>query len=376
MAAGIRQRHRNDCNRRGKCDCTWQAEVYDAEAEEKIRKSFPTYAAARSWRHDALVALREGRLRAVGGATLDEVAAAWLKDARSGAIRNRSGDPYKPSAIRTYETALRLRILPELGGRRLSELRRNDLQEVVDDLIAAGLNASTIRTALMPVKVICGRALHRGELQVNPTAGLAMPAVRSGRYRIADPVEGAALLAALEADRAIWATAMYAGLRRGELKALRAGSVDLKANVIHVVRGWDDKEGEIETKGRNLRRVPIIPELRELLLAHLMHTGRRDDDLVFGLTPSAPFDSRMLYKRAYAVWDAAGLKRISPQECRHTFASLMIAAGANAKTISTYMGHSSIQVTYDKYGHLMPGNEDQAAELLDAYLTRARGNAG
>jgi integrase len=271
----------------------------------------------------------------VGGATLDEVAEAWLEDARSGAIRNRSGDPYKPSAIRTYETALRLRILPELGGRRLSELHRNDLQDIVDDLIAAGLNPSTIRTALMPVKVICSRALHRGELQVNPTAGLAMPAVRSGRYRIADPVEAAALLAALEADRPIWATAMYAGLRRGELKALRAGSVDLKANVIHVVRGWDDKEGEIETKGRNLRRVPIIPELRELLLAHLMHTGRRDDDLVFGLTASVPFDSRMLYTRAYAVWDAAGLKRISPQECRHTFASLMIAAGANAKTIST-----------------------------------------
>jgi integrase len=322
------------------------------------------------------VALREGRLRAVGGATLDEVAEAWLEDARSGAIRNRSGDPYRPSAIRTYETALRLRILPELGGRRLSELHRNDLQDIVDDLIAAGLNPSTIRTALMPVKVICSRALHRGELQVNPTAGLAMPAVRSGRYRIADPVEAAALLAALETDRPIWATAMFAGLRRGELKALRAGSVDLKANVIHVVRGWDDKEGEIETKGRNLRRVPIIPELRELLLAHLMHTGRRDDDLVFGLTASVPFDTRMLYTRAYAVWDAAGLKRISPQECRHTFASLMIAAGANAKTISTYMGHSSIQVTYDKYGHLMPGNEDQAAELLDAYLTRTRRAAG
>lgn len=94
--------------------------------------------------------------------------------------------PNEPSAIRTYDTALRLRILPELGGRRLSELRRNDLQEVVDDLIAGGLNASTIRTALMPVKVVCARALHRGELQVNPTAGLAMPAVRSRRYRIAD----------------------------------------------------------------------------------------------------------------------------------------------------------------------------------------------
>jgi integrase len=56
---------------------------------------------------------------------------------------------------------------------------------------------------------------------------------------------------------------------------------------------------------------------------------------------------------------------------RHTFASLMIAAGVNAKALSTYMGHSSITITLDRYGHLMPGNETQAAELLDGYLARA-----
>jgi integrase len=55
-------------------------------------------------------------------------------------------------------------------------------------------------------------------------------------------------------------------------------------------------------------------------------------------------------------------------ECRHTFASLMIAAGVNAKALSTYMGHANISITLDRYGHLMPGNEDEAAGLLDAYL--------
>jgi integrase len=55
-------------------------------------------------------------------------------------------------------------------------------------------------------------------------------------------------------------------------------------------------------------------------------------------------------------------------ECRHTFASLMIAAGVNAKALSTYLGHSSIQLTFDLYGHLMPGNEAQAASMLDSYL--------
>jgi integrase len=58
-------------------------------------------------------------------------------------------------------------------------------------------------------------------------------------------------------------------------------------------------------------------------------------------------------------------------ECRHTFASMMIAAGVNAKTLSRCMGHHSIVITLDLYGHLMPGNENEAAGLLDAYLQRA-----
>ncbi len=58
-------------------------------------------------------------------------------------------------------------------------------------------------------------------------------------------------------------------------------------------------------------------------------------------------------------------------ECRHTFASLTIAAGVNAKALSTYMGHTTISIAYDRYGHLMPGNEDEAAGLFDAYLTPA-----
>jgi integrase len=65
------------------------------------------------------------------------------------------------------------------------------------------------------------------------------------------------------------------------------------------------------------------------------------------------------------------LEPIGLHECRHTFASLMIAAGVNAKALSTYMGHANISITMDHYGHLMPGNEGEAAALLDAYLQRA-----
>ncbi len=68
---------------------------------------------------------------------------------------------------------------------------------------------------------------------------------------------------------------------------------------------------------------------------------------------------------------SAGLTSIGLHECRHTFASLMIAAGVNAKALTTYMGHASVTITFDLYGHLMPGNEEEAAGLLDALLDGA-----
>lgn len=91
----------------------------------------------------------------------------------------------------------------------------------------------------MPLRAIYRRAVARGEVTVNPTTGLELPAVRGRRDRIASPAEAAALLAALpEGDQALWATAMYAGLRRGELMAQRWEDIELKANIITVSRSW------------------------------------------------------------------------------------------------------------------------------------------
>jgi len=103
-------------------------------------------------------------------------------------------------------------------------------------------------------------------------------------------------------------------------------------------------------------------------MAHRLRQGRGGEGFVFGRTASKPFNSTTVTRRAVAAWRAAGLKPITLHECRHTYASTMIAAGANAKAISTYMGHASIQVTYDLYGKLMPGGEEEAAALFDAYL--------
>jgi integrase len=380
VSPGIRVRHGKLCPSRfgDACRCrpTYQASVWSAREGKRIFKTFATLAEAKAWRTEAQVALRRGTMRAGSSGTLRDAAEAWLDGVKSGAIRNRSGHAYKPSAIRGYETALVARVLPALGGLRLSEIRRVDVQDFADCLCAEGLDPSTVRNTLMPLRAIFRRAVARGEVGLNPTSGLELPAMEGARDRIASPAEAAALLAALpEQDRAIWATAMYAGLRRGELLALRWEDVDLAAGVIHVERSWDVKEGAIGPKSRAGRRtVPIPAVLREYLVGHKLRSGRHVG-LVFGTSYAQPFTPSNVRRRANAAWIRAGFEPMGLHECRHTFASLMIAAGVNAKSLSTYMGHSSVTITLDRYGHLMPGNETEAARRLDAYLVRAMAEA-
>jgi integrase len=381
MATGIVKLHSKGCPAHdgGRCRCNagYEAWVFSKRDGKKIRKVFPQEAEAKTWRADALSALSKGGLRAPKPTTIREAWEVWGEGAAAATIRNRSGDPYKPSALRSYERQMRLRVLPVFGSMRLVDLRRPDLQEFVDGLLADGLNPSTIDVTLLPLRAIYRRALSRGEVAVNPCTGLVLPARSGRRERFASPEEAEALIAALPIeDQAIWATAMYAGLRRGELQALHAEDVDLASGVIRVERGWDYHEGAIELKSNaGRRKVPIAGVLRDHLTEHRMQTAREGSELLFGATAASPFDPSKLTRRADRAWRTAELDRLTLHNCRHSFASLMIAAGVNAKALSTYMGHANISITLDRYGHLMPGNEEEAAGLLDAYLAAQRDRA-
>jgi integrase len=207
-------------------------------------------------------------------------------------------------------------------------------------------------------------------IAVDPTEGLDMPAIRGRRDRIGTVADAEALIdAAPRQDRAMWACAFYAGLRRGELRALRWRHVDFDAGVIRVEDGWDDQEGAQDAKTEAGRRtVPMAGALRRALAAHKLATGRADDDLVFGRSASLPFIPSTTRRRALKAWEAAGLEPLSPHEARHTCASYLIAAGLNPKQVQTYIGHSDIRTTFNIYGHLLPGDEAKAAAQLDVLL--------
>jgi integrase len=114
--------------------------------------------------------------------------------------------------------------------------------------------------------------------------------------------------------------------------------------------------------------------LRDELAAHLRATGRHGDALVFGRTSTSPFVPTTIRSRARRAWKSAGLEPMTPHEARHCAASYLIAAGLNAKELSVYIGHSDIRVTYNRYGHLMPGNEEAAADRLTAFFAAQSDN--
>jgi integrase len=373
---GIVVSHARSCSSRAgsRCSCrpSYQAQVWSGRERKTIRKTFRDLAEARVWRHESQVAIRKGLLRSPSQTTLKQAAEEWLAAAESGLVRTRSGDAYKPAAVRAYRQSLNQRVLPEFGAKKLTTISFTMLQDFADQLSAKGLSPSTVRNTLLPIRAIYRRAHARGEGrdQLNPQT--QPPRLRGRRDRIAAPTEVAPLLDALDpGDRAIYATALYAGLRAGELQALQWEDIDLDANLINVRRGWDARAGFIAPKSRaGERRIPITQTLRRELLTHRLHQGSGGKGFAFpsSRNHNRPFAPRTLTLHTHKAWKDKKLTPIGLHECRHSYASYMIAAGINTKALSTYMGHSSITITLDRYGHLLPGSETQAAQLLETWL--------
>lgn len=366
--------------------------VLNTKATGKVNGPWCTsQAEAKTWRVKALGEAQAGKLRKGDGRTLREAWETFIAGAEAGTITDRTGKTYSASTLDGYKRAWE-RIDPDLGAHRLDRITREAVQALVDRWRDDGLKPATVRNSLDPLRTIYRRAIQRGQVAVNPTLNLDVARVDNRRERFATREEAAALIAALPVgERALWATAFYAGLRRSELRALRWSNVDLADGLIRVERAWNDgAKAEHRTKTKAaVRKVPIIPELAKLLKARKLATGRDGSDLVFGRTATEPFTPTTARSRALRAWKKANdatekdlgrplreserLRPIGLHECRHTFASFMIAAGANAKALSVVMGHGSITITFDTYGKLMPGGEAEVGRLLGAYLDGKNG---
>ena len=381
VPVGIDVRHSRRCpavsDKEAACRCepSYRPRVWESRSKRWIAgPSFKTVTEAVNWRRDSQVAVRKGSLKAPTPTTIREAGEELVAGMTSGAILDRSGKAYKPSTCRSYEQAIRDYVNPKLGDLRLSAVTRRHLQDYVEWLRAKGLSASSVHKKLDPVRVIFRRARDRDEIAVDPTYNLKLPAARGQRMRIEPPEHAEKLIdAAPDELRAFWALALFAGLRRGELRALRCSDLDIKNGLVHVTRGWDDHEGEQPTKTeRGERSVPLSGRVKKELAAHLLLTGRSGDDLVFGRTAALPFIPTTIRHRSLKAWKEAGLEPLTTHEARHCAISYFVAAGFDWKEATVYAGHSDVKTTYNRYAKVIPGSHVQAAEKLDAFLDRTK----
>lgn len=366
MAEGIRKR-------KGKKGVGYEASVYLKREGKKLRKTFPTLAAAKQWRADAQRQAARNALRVATKKTVLEAAEEFLAGIENGSIRSLHDTEYKPGTVRTYEYDLRQAVLPRLGERRLGEVTRRDVRELVKTMRKEGRSDSAVRNALDPLSAIYENAIEEEEVDFNPVAGVRRGRRTKPNIQIVPLAQAAELIGALEPrDRALWACAFFAGLRRGELRALRSEDVDWKRGEILVRRSWDDKQGDIAPKtAAGERRVPIVGQLRPFLEDRIIDGKLAGPAFVFGRTPEEPFLPSTIYRRSRKAWAAAGLEPTTLRQARHTFASVLIDAGIrNPKVVQETMGHTSVTLTLDVYGHLFPDARAELRDDVDAYLGR------
>jgi hypothetical protein len=219
LPPGIRRRHARQCEALPTDDmsvCTCRP-AYQAQAgprRQRQTRTFPTLTAAKSWKRDIDRAWERGEMAGRAPA-LEDAARDWLEKAQRGIVLARGDKPYRPSTLRGYGQCMEADLFGELGHIPLDRITRGQLNAFVEGLQARGLAAQTVKNIVIPLRAVYRHAWDLEQVTVNPTVGLKVPAGSGRRLAFLAPSEIAPTLDALEQrDRALWATAVYAGLRR------------------------------------------------------------------------------------------------------------------------------------------------------------------
>jgi integrase len=276
----------------------------------------------------------------------------------------------KPKTKATYESLLRSRVLPVFGNRRLSQLRRSDIQEWIAAMLEEGLSPSRARQAVIVLRLMLDAAVDDRLIARNPADRIKLPKIAHKEAEYFDPAVADQLIAAVPAEyRLLFKILAILGLRYGEAVALRRRHVDFLRRRIRVEESMVEVSGKLvfgPTKSHAERLIPIPPSLLSELQAHLETIDADPETLLFTGEKGGPLRYRFAYMD---VWRPALAKLKMPvvgmHALRHSAAARMISAGASPKAVQSIMGHRSAAFTLTVYGHLFDEDLDALAKRID-----------
>jgi integrase len=324
---------------------------------------------AEGWLSKLLDEARRGELPGMvrTGATFADAASEYMRWLEHDRQR-------KPSTLRDYRSIIRAHLLPAFGRERLEDITADGVERWSASLAASDrMNNRTRLKILTVLHGVMQRAKRVWKLPRNPIADVEKPVQRkSTEIAVFSPEDIMALVreADSEQDAAIYLTAAFTGLRRGELVALRWRDVDFARRHIRVTGSYTERALSTPKSGR-ARSVPLAPNVAETL-ARLVQRSQRsaDDDLVFPGVGGGYLDASALYRRYKAALRRARLRDLRFHDLRHTFGTQVIGnPQVSILQLKEWMGHADIDTTM-KYLHFAPRASD-ADLIADAFAAGA-----
>ena len=301
----------------------------------------------------------------------------WLKDY---VLPNLS-----PRTAEGYEHICRHHFIPSLGNVTLNGLKPEHLQHFYSEKLSNGLSAQTVRHHHTCLHKALQTAVEWGLLARNPADAVRPPRAQGIEMQTWDSDE---IIAFLEAARqtpyfALYHTALFTGMRRSELLALRWCDLDLLLCKIYVTRSLHVLIGgkviiRQPKTAKGKRSIDLSPLATSVLREHrekqqldraMLGVPLKDDDLVFSDLEGKPLLPNTVTHNWIKLVRRTGIKPIRLHDARHSHASLMLKQGTHPKIVQERLGHSSISITLDTYSHVAPGLQEAAAARFDQAFT-------
>jgi integrase len=355
------------------------------ERRQAKRRGFPTKKAAQVEFDRLKVSVHDATFVATQATTVGEYLLVWVESQAAAGL--------KPGTVSSYRDQIRLHVLPHLGPKPLQKLGPLDLDKLYAHLLVAGrkngpggLSNRTVRYIHTIVGSALKDAVAKGLVIRNVAKLASPPSVKSTRPEEVETWthQELALFLGATADHdlaTLFRTAAMTGLRRGELLGLRWSDLDLTRNLLRVkqqVVAIDGRSTIASVKTNASRRTVTLDERTVAILRshrarqardRLAIGSRHDLDLVFTNIDGRWIEPQFVSARfEVAVAAIDGLKRIRWHDLRHTHATLLLASGTDPKTVSARLGHTSVAFTLDRYTHVLPTMQTDAARAMAAMV--------
>jgi integrase len=371
--ASIRKR---TWNTKGKGEQTAWIVAYLHNGKQHI-KTFSTKKAATEWRAEMTVDKQKGvHVPASTSILVADASRRWLEQAQN--------DGLEPSTIAAYEQAIRLHIEPFIGELKLVDLSAAGVEDFRNRLRREGRSSVMVSKVATALGGIIGHAMSLGLASRNPVRESVQYGKRRARLAkrhekrlevgvdIPSKDELRLILAhASERWRHLIVTAIFTGLRASELRGLTWKDVDLKAATLRVRQRADrwDTIGSPKSAA-SAREVPLVPMVVNALKEWKLGCPKGPLKLVFPDDDGKVEALHNIHRNALGKAQRdAGIStdwkapKYGLHSLRHAAASLFIEQGFTPKKVQAMLGHSSIQMTFDRYGHLFPSQESDQEKM-------------